>query len=335
MKSVAVVILNWNGASLLSEFLPSVCRYTSPHLADVIVADNGSTDTSLQLLAQEFPQVGLIRFPRNHGYAEGYNQAVKELETYKYIVLLNSDVAVSQGWIERLLEYAEEHPEVGALQPKIRSYRHPSQFEYAGASGGFLDCNGFPFCRGRIFDAIEEDNGQYDDVAEVFWATGAALLVRTDVYLKTGGLDSFFFAHMEEIDLCWRIHQAGHSIKVVPQSHVYHLGGGSLPASNPRKTYLNFRNNLFLLYKNLPRREGRKMLFVRRLYDTLAFFVFVAKMDFANARAVLKAHNDYRRMKSRYDGIQPDRNIMADFPTCRTNIILAYHLRGKRTFSRL
>ena len=275
MKSVAVVILNWNGASLLSEFLPSVCRYTSPHLADVIVADNGSTDTSLQLLSQEFPQVGLIRFPRNHGYAEGYNQAVKELETYKYIVLLNSDVAVSQGWIERLLEYAEEHPEVGALQPKIRSYRHPSQFEYAGASGGFLDCNGFPFCRGRIFDAIEEDNGQYDDVADILWASGAALFIRREVYVAVGGLDADFFAHMEEIDLCWRIRLAGYAVRVVPQSVVYHQGVATLDNASPYKLDLNFRNNLLMMYKTLPLRVGRRRLFIRRLYDTVALLRYL------------------------------------------------------------
>ena len=333
-KPIGVIILNWNGAELLRRYLPSVIADNSDEIADVVVVDNGSTDNSRELLASEFPGVKTLFFSENYGYAEGYNRAIAELG-YEYSLLLNSDVAVSPDWLTPLYSYMQAHPEVAACQPKILADTDRTRFEYAGASGGYIDKHGYPYCRGRIFDAVEKDNGQYDDVAEVFWATGAALLVRTEVYLKTGGLDSFFFAHMEEIDLCWRIHQAGHSIKVVPQSHVYHLGGGSLPASNPRKTYLNFRNNLFLLYKNLPRREGRKMLFVRRLYDTLAFFVFVAKMDFDNARAVLKAHNDYRRMKSRYDGIQPDRNIMADFPTCHINIILAYHLRGKRTFSRL
>ena len=334
MKSVAVVILNWNGASLLSEFLPSVCRYTSPHLADVIVADNGSTDTSLQLLAQEFPQVGLIRFPRNHGYAEGYNQAVKELETYKYIVLLNSDVAVSQGWIERLLEYAEEHPEVGALQPKIRSYRHPSLFEYAGASGGFLDCNGFPFCRGRIFDAIEEDNGQYDDVADILWASGAALFIRREVYVAVGGLDADFFAHMEEIDLCWRIRLAGYAVRVVPQSVVYHQGGATLDNASPYKLYLNFRNNLLMMYKNLPLREGRRRLFIRRLSDTVALMRYLLTGKWACVMAVWNAHTDFRSMRGVYTN-QPEENILTKIPECRHNIIWDYFIKHIRCFSEL
>ena len=319
---------------MLSEFLPSVCRYTSPHLADVIVADNGSTDTSLQLLAQEFPQVGLIGFPRNHGYAEGYNQAVKELETYKYIVLLNSDVAVSHGWIERLLEYAEEHPEVGALQPKIRSYRLPSQFEYAGASGGFLDCNGFPFCRGRIFDAIEEDNGQYDDVADILWASGAALFIRREAYVAVGGLDADFFAHMEEIDLCWRIRLAGYAARVVPQSVVYHQGGATLDNASPYKLYLNFRNNLLMMYKNLPLREGRRRLFIRRLYDTVALLRYLLTGKWACVKAVWNAHTDFRSMRGVYTN-QPEENILTKIPECRHNIIWDYFIKHIRRFSEL
>ena len=319
---------------MLSEFLPSVCRYTSPHLADVIVADNGSTDTSLQLLAQEFPQVGLIGFPRNHGYAEGYNQAVKELETYKYIVLLNSDVAVSQGWIERLLEYAEEHPEVGALQPKIRSYPLPSQFEYAGASGGFLDCNGFPFCRGRIFDAIEEDNGQYDDVADILWASGAALFIRREAYVAVGGLDADFFAHMEEIDLCWRIRLAGYAVRVVPQSVVYHQGGATLDNASPYKLYLNFRNNLLMMYKNLPLREGRRRLFIRRLYDTVALLRYLLTGKWACVKAVWNAHTDFRSMRGVYTN-QPEENILTKIPECRHNIIWDYFIKHIRCFSEL
>lgn len=201
--------------------------------------------------------------------------------------------------------------------------------------GGFIDKHGYPFCRGRIFDTVETDNGQYNDITDIFWATGAALTVRTEEYLAAGGLDKDFFAHMEEIDLCWRLHQRGLAIQVIPQSVVFHLGGGSLPASNPKKTYLNFRNNLFLLYKNLPPREGRRMLLIRRLYDTLAFFVFMAKMDFANARAILRAHNDYRHQKSRYDNVRPQRNIMGDFPCCHRNIILDYNLRRIRHYSDL
>lgn len=334
MKPVAVVILNWNGASLLSEFLPSVCRYTSSDIADVIVADNGSTDQSLQLLLQKFQQVGVIRFPRNHGFAEGYNQAVKQLEAYRYIVLLNSDVAVSEGWIDTLLAYAEEHPEVGVLQPKIRSYRNPSQFEYAGACGGFLDCNGYPFCRGRLFDTIEEDNGQYDDVVDVFWASGAALFIRRDVYVAVGGLDADFFAHMEEIDLCWRVRLAGYAVRVVPQAVVYHLGGATLDNAHPYKLYLNFRNNLLMMYKNLPVKEGRRRLFVRRLYDTVALLRYLLTGKWACVKAIWDAHIDFRSMRGMYSS-QPLDNMLTHFPECRHNIVWDYFIKHIRCFSEL
>lgn len=334
MKPVGIIILNWNGAALLRRYLPSVVAGNSDDIAEVVVVDNGSTDESRAVLEKEFPQVRTLYFDRNYGFAEGYNRAIRQLG-YRYSVLLNSDVAVTPDWVRPLYDYMERHADVAACQPKILSDADHSRFEYAGASGGFLDKHGYPYCRGRIFDTVEEDLGQYDDVTEIFWATGAALTVRTSDYLDAGGLDKDFFAHMEEIDLCWRLHQRGRSVRVVPQSVVYHLGGGSLPASNPKKTYLNFRNNLFLLYKNLPPRDGRRMLLVRRLYDALAFFVFVAKLDFANARAVLRAHADYRHQKSRYDNVRPDRNIMDNFECCRRNIIADYHLRHCRRYSDL
>ena len=271
-KPVGVIILNWNGAQLLRRYLPSVVSGNSNDIAEVVVVDNGSTDESRKVLETEFPDVKTLYFDKNYGFAEGYNRALNALD-YKYSILLNSDVAVPRDWVCPMYDYMEQHPEVAACQPKLLSDTDRSRFEYAGASGGFIDKLGYPFCRGRLFDTVEQDHGQYDDVADIFWATGAALFVRTAVYRRVGGLDPFFFAHMEEIDLCWRIHRAGYAIRVVPQSVAYHLGGGSLPASNPRKTYLNFRNNLFLLYKNLPRRQGRKVLLVRRLYDTLAFLM--------------------------------------------------------------
>lgn len=334
MKPVGVIILNWNGAELLRRYLPSVVEGNSDGVADVIVVDNGSDDASREVLEKEFPAVRTLYFDRNYGYAEGYNRAVETLG-YEYSVLLNSDVAVEPGWLLPLYDYMRGNPEVAACQPKILSDADRSRFEYAGASGGFLDKHGFPYCRGRIFDTVEPDTGQYDTPVDIFWATGAALVVRTGDYLDAGGLDKDFFAHMEEIDLCWRIHRLGKSVRVVPQSRVFHLGGGSLPASNPRKTYLNFRNNLFLLYKNLPPREGRRMLFVRRLYDTLAFFMFVARFDFANARAVLRAHADYRRQKCRYDSMRPSEPLAGDYPCFRQNIILAYHLFRRRRYSDL
>ena len=333
-KPVGVIILNWNGAQLLRRYLPSVVSGNSNDIAEVVVVDNGSTDESRKVLETEFPDVKTLYFDKNYGFAEGYNRALNALD-YKYSILLNSDVAVPRDWVRPMYDYMEQHPEVAACQPKLLSDTDRSRFEYAGASGGFIDKLGYPFCRGRLFDTVEQDHGQYDDVADIFWATGAALFVRTAVYRRVGGLDPFFFAHMEEIDLCWRIHRAGYAIRVVPQSVAYHLGGGSLPASNPRKTYLNFRNNLFLLYKNLPRRQGRKVLLVRRLYDTLAFLMFVAKFDFGNARAVVKAHRDYARLHSRYDGVQPDGPLKENFPCFRVNLVLSYHLRHKHLFPEL
>lgn len=333
-KPIGVIILNWNGAELLRKYLPTVVSGNDDDIADVVVVDNGSDDDSREVLAREFPTVRTLCFDQNFGYAEGYNKAIEALG-YRYSVLLNSDVAVPAGWLRPLYGYMSQHPEVAACQPKIRSDAERERFEYAGASGGFLDKHGYPYCRGRIFDTVERDEGQYDDIADIFWATGAALFVRTDAYLAAGGLDKHFFAHMEEIDLCWRIRQAGMSIKVVPDSCVYHLGGGSLPASNPRKTYLNFRNNLLLLYKNLPSSEGRRLLFVRRLYDALAFAMFVAKLDFPNARAVVQAHRDYRRMKHRYDALRPSHSLRRDYACFRQNVIISYYLLRRRRFSDL
>ena len=333
MNKVAVIILNWNGEKLLREYLPSVIETTDTSIADIIVADNGSTDSSVELLRKEFPQVKLLEFKENYGFAEGYNRAIKETN-YPYTVLLNSDVATTQGWINTLFDYMEANPNVGACQPKIRAYTNKSYFEYAGAAGGFIDSNGYPYCRGRIFDSVEEDNGQYDEVIPVFWATGAALMVRSELYLGVGGLDKDFFAHMEEIDLCWRILLTGSEIMAVPQSVVYHLGGGSLPASNPRKTYLNFRNNLLMLHKNLPDATRGKKLFVRRLLDTVAWAKFMATFDFKNANAILKAHNDFRSMRKAYTN-HPSVDLLQTRPDCHRNILLDYYLRGRKKWSNL
>ena len=321
----AVIILNWNGEKLLPEYLPSVAEGTNQAFGRVIVADNGSTDSSVQLLERDFPGVELLRFTENHGFAEGYNKALRWAmeQGYKYTVLLNSDVRTPAGWLEPLVEYMERHPGCGACQPKLLSDAEPGKFEYAGASGGFIDRNGYPFCRGRI----------YDDVRPVFWASGAALMVPTALYLEAGGLDAGFFAHMEEIDLCWRIHLKGKEIAVVPQSHVYHLGGGSLPASNPRKTYLNFRNNLLLLHKNLPAADLRATLLRRRLLDTVAWLKFTASFDFANAAAILRAHRDFRRMRRDYTA-HPSRNLLRE-PMQRRNILIDHYLRRIKRFSQL
>lgn len=332
---IAVIILNWNGESLLRRFLPTVIEGTNAEVATVIVADNGSTDGSRDLLAKTFPGVRTILFDRNYGFAEGYNRAIESVRhEFELVVLLNSDVAVKPGWIEPLAEFMSSHPQAGACQPKILSYDDPRRFEYAGACGGYIDRNGFPYCRGRIFTECEIDSGQYDNPVTVFWASGAALMVRTSLYIESGGLDADFFAHMEEIDLCWRIQLAGWQIWSVPQSVVYHLGGGSLPAENPRKTYLNFRNNLLLLHKNLPAKEGRIKLFKRRLIDSLAWLRFVMAFDFKNANAILKAHRDFRRMSRAYND-HPEVNLLDRNEAGRVNILTQFFLRRHRTFSNL
>ena len=326
MKELAVIILNWNGRKLLEQFLPVASRYSITEDADLIVADNGSTDDSVEWVKAHHPEVKVLSFSENYGFAEGYNKAIKQTQ-YKYTILLNSDVEVTEDWTRPLLDFMRRNSDVGALQPKIRSWKERTKFEYAGAAGGYLDKLGYPYCRGRLFDSIEEDHGQYDGKAvDVCWASGAELMVRTDIYLKVGGLDARFFAHMEEIDLCCRIHGAGYRVVAVPDAMVFHVGGASLAQGNPKKTYLNFRNNLLLLHKNMPIKEGRKKLFIRRLYDTLAWGMFMLKFDFKNANAVLKAHNDFRKMKKLYTE-HPDKNVLASLPGAERNIIIDYYLK--------
>lgn len=328
---VAVIILNWNGAKLLKEYLPQVIENTNPATARVIVADNGSTDNSRELLENEFPTVETLYFDKNYGFAEGYNRALETYRHYPYTVLLNSDAAPAKGWIDSLYEFMKEHPEAGGCQPKLRSYMEKDRFEYAGACGGYIDRNGYPYCRGRIFATCEADRGQYDSVAEIDWASGAALMVRTELYLEVGGLDPKFFAHMEEIDLCWRIRLAGYKLYAVPEGVVYHLGGGSLPPSDPRKTYLNFRNNLLMLYKNLPVEGRGKALTVRRLLDTIAWAKFVLTLEPGNANAILKAHRDFRKMKKEMKTAYAKTNLLAERP----NILVKYYLKGAKTYDKL
>lgn len=336
MTEVSVIILNWNGERLLREFLPSVVEYTPADVAKVIVADNGSTDDSLKILREEFPQVEVWEFEQNYGFAGGYNKAL-DMCTTPYAVLLNSDVAVDSDWVTSLLAYMKSHPQCGACQPKILSYRDRSKFEYAGAAGGYIDRNGYPYCRGRIMDSVETDCGQYDSVADdLFWATGAAMMVSVEAYRKAGGLDEAFFAHMEEIDLCWRMQRLGYRIAAVPESHVYHLGGASLDASNPRKTMLNFRNSLLMLYKNLPHGRTRTAtLLRRRLLDTLAWAQFVVKGKWGHAGAILRAHREYRQMKKAYDGIESAASDLLHTQPRRPNLLIQYYLRGRKKFSDL
>lgn len=297
MSIIKVVILNWNGAEHLRAFLPEVIR-TVPPATDVVVADNGSTDGSLQLLAELFPQVQVIRLDRNYGYAEGYNRALAMIEA-DYYILLNSDIRPREGWCEPLIEAFERDPGLFAVAPKLLSLSDPDRFEYAGASGGFIDMLGYPFCRGRILSHIETDHGQYDGYREVFWASGACMACRSDIYRQLGGLDDEFFAHMEEIDLCWRAQLYGYRIAVEPASVVYHLGGGTLPNNSPRKIYLNFRNNLAMLYKNLPAVSLWPVLLTRMVLDGFSALVFLlqGRVDFF--REVWRAHRDFFKWRSR------------------------------------
>lgn len=338
MDKTAVVILNWNGCDMLRSFLPSVVRCSEADGAAVYVADNGSTDASLEMLRREFPTVRLIILGENHGFAEGYNLALQQVSA-EYVVLLNSDVEVTGHWLAPLVGYMDAHPEVAACQPKIRSWRHKELFEYAGAAGGFIDRYGYPFCRGRVMNVVERDNGQYDTVLPVFWATGAALFIRRKDYWDAGGLDGRFFAHMEEIDLCWRLRARGRQLVCVPASVVYHVGGATLKKENPRKTFLNFRNNLLMLYKNLPQEELASVMRVRGMLDYVAALNFLLRGQFANAWAVVRARCAFRRLRPSFAAAREENLRKMTLPVIpeRTgnSILVQFYLRGKRFFSKM
>ncbi len=338
MKKIAVVILNWNGKSLLEKFLPSLLAFTPQHIADIIVADNASDDDSVSFLKSEYPGIQLIRLDKNYGFAEGYNRSIAQLE-HPYIVLLNSDIEVTPGWLETALDYLETHSDVVVLQPKILSYRDKSSFEYAGASGGYLDIYGYPFCRGRIFNTVEKDTLQYEDCIDILWASGACLFVKTEEYKNAGGLDALFFAHQEEIDFCWRLVSRGKRIVCLPSSIVYHVGGATLSMSNPHKTFLNFRNNLLMIYKNMPDKYLRKTLRFRLFLDILAAFVFFLKREKGNVKAVFNARKEFRRNKKQYGKVRKD-NLSKSLPDLppqiyRKSIIFAFYCRNKKKFSEL
>lgn len=308
MSTVAVVILNYNGEKFLRQFLPAVIQYSKE--AEIIVADNASTDQSTSILIKEFPQVRLIRLENNYGFCGGYNRALQEVRA-DYYVLLNSDVEVTKGWLQPIVKLLDASPHVAAVQPKIKSFHNKESFEYAGAAGGFIDSLGYPFCRGRIFDEVEKDHGQYDDAREIFWATGACMVVRSKLYHQMNGLDEDFFAHMEEIDLCWRLKRQGHSIYYVGDSTVYHVGGGTLSKLNPRKTYLNFRNGLWLLIKNLPGFEICWKLPFRIGLDYIAAIRFLVSGQATHGWAILQAHGTvlitFRSILRKREGAHPSR----------------------------
>lgn len=338
MKKVSVVVLNWNGAEMLRQFLPSVLQYSQGEEIEVCVADNASTDASREVLRTEFPEVRVIELDQNYGFAEGYNRALEQVEA-TYVVLLNSDVEVTPYWLDPLVAYMDVHSEVAACQPKLLSHREKSRFEYAGAAGGYIDRYGYPFCRGRIFDVVEEDEGQYDTVRSVLWATGAALFIRLEAYREAGGLDGRFFAHMEEIDLCWRLRSRGWKLVCVPKSVVYHVGAATLKKENPQKTFLNFRNNLIMLYKNLPEKELNHVLFVRSVLDRIAVLMFYLKGDKGNASAVLRARREFQQVRYSFAASRIDNMMKStdeEIPErVSFSILLKFHLRGKKRFSEL
>lgn len=335
MATTKVVILNWNGRHHLERFLPSVVS-TTPAGVEVVVADNGSDDDSLRFLAANYPSVAVVALDRNYGFAEGYNRALDCLEA-DYFVLLNSDVETAPGWCEPLVGLLESDPGIAAAQPKILAYKDRTKFEYAGAAGGFIDCMGYPFCRGRIMSTVETDTGQYDDVRDVFWASGACMIVRADVYRELGGLDARFFAHMEEIDLCWRAQLAGYRIAVQPSATVWHLGGGTLSDTSERKIYFNFRNTLAMLYKNLPRGRGGAVVTLRMILDGGSALIYLIQGKKHFYRAVVQAHRDFRAWKP---ALREDRNRIQAARVAKSRqiyrgFILLRYLFGRRTFGRM
>ncbi len=344
MPKVAVVILNWNGAHFLAEYLPSVVASSYKNL-DIYLADNGSTDNSVAFVQEHYPQINIILNNENYGFAEGYNQALKHVKA-DYYVLLNSDVKVTKNWIEPVIKVMAADERLCLAQPKIRAFYQQTHFEHAGAAGGWIDQLGYVFCRGRCFDICEEDTGQYDDYTEIFWATGAALFIKASVYHKLGGLDGDFFAHMEEIDLCWRAKRAGYHIVYCPDSVVYHLGGGSLPKSNPRKTYLNFRNNLVMLVKNYNTLQLLTLLPIRICLDFVAAIKTLVNGNIAETKAILQAQGHFFRhlplwLKKRREVAQIVKTNRLNKATFnhkgmyKGSIIVAHFLQGKKYFSEI
>ncbi len=333
--------MNWNGRSMLERYLPSVVRNTTGD-ACVVIADNGSTDDSLEFVERNYPELRIIRLDKNYGFAEGYNRALAQVEA-DYYVLLNDDVEVTPGWIEPIVKLFEADRQVAVCQPKLLMDTQRDTFEYAGASGGFIDSYGYPYCRGRVFDTVEKDHGQYDDLCEVMWATGAAMFVRASVWRDLGGLDGDFFAHMEEIDFCWRVRNRGYKVMSCPQSVAYHLGGGTLPKSSPRKTYLNFRNNLSMLYKNLPKRRLLRVLAMRIPLDWVAALKFLADGNPKDFSAVGRAHMDFFKLLPQLRGkrkvvsgqLSSTGRIGENGSRHSKMLLVDYYLRGKKYFSEL
>ena len=338
MMKVAIVILNWNGSKMLSTYLPSVLQYSREE-ATVYVADNASTDDSLTLLHERFPEVQLIVLDKNWGFAEGYNKALKQIDA-EYYLLLNSDIEVTHHWLTPMIEELDAHPDIAACQPKLLSIADKDCFEYAGASGGYLDRYGYPFCRGRVFETVERDEGQYDYQTDVLWATGAALMIRSKDYWQVGGLDGRFFAHNEEIDLCWRLRIRGRRIVCIPESYVYHVGGGTLPKGNPMKTFLNFRNNLTMLYKCLPEEDLKPVMRWRWWLDYLAAWeMLILKRNFGDFKAIYRARRAFVHWRKDFEAdrraIQASR-VTKKIPERKDfSLLWQYYAKNRKTFRQL
>lgn len=330
MKKVAVVILNWNGTQLLRTFLPSVLRYSNE--ATIYVADNASTDESVHVLKHEFPTIKIIQNKGNYGYAKGYNEALKNVEE-PYFALVNSDIEVTENWLDRIIDLFDNQPETAIIQPKLLDYKKKTHFEYAGAAGGYIDALGYPYCRGRLFDTLEEDNGQYNDETSIFWATGACLFIRKRVFEELKGFDADFFAHQEEIDLCWRAYNLGYKAMYTSKSVVYHVGGATLNEGNPKKTFLNFRNSLLMLTKNLPKNKLIPILFCRLCLDGIAGIQFLVQGKRKHTFAIIKAHFAFYKLLNTY--LKKRENSQQTAYYLHKNIIWSYFIQQKKYFTRL
>jgi GT2 family glycosyltransferase len=338
MNKISIVILNWNGLEYMKMFLANVIRYSLFENTSVYVADNGSTDDSIRWISENNKEAKIIKLDKNYGFAGGYNRALSQLDS-RYFVLLNSDVEVTENWLQPLVNYMDINPDVASCQPKILSYHNRNCFEYAGAAGGFIDKYGYPFCRGRIFNVTEKDYGQYNTLSDIFWSSGACMIVRSDAWNRFGGFDDSFFAHMEEIDLCWRFQNSGLRVCCLPDSIVYHVGGGALQYDSPFKTFLNFRNGLFLLYKNLPDNKLNSVLSIRKLLDGLAALVFLFKGQPGNIKAIMRAHISYYKNKSRLK-VKRRANKKMQIKQSTTyilnkSIVFQFYIKQNKTYSSL
>ncbi len=338
MIKVAIVLLNWNGKKYLEKFLPSIVKHSNKEGYKIFLVDNGSDDDSLPWTTEHFSDIELIKFHKNYGFALGYAKALQQIES-EYYILLNSDVEVSDNWISPIIEFMDREKSIAACMPKIKSYKNKEFFEYAGASGGFIDKFGYPFCRGRILNVIEKDTGQYDDIKEIFWASGACMFVRSSSYFEAGGLDGDFFAHMDEIDLCWRFKRLGFKIFCFPDVSIYHVGGGTLPNNTPRKIFLNYRNNLFLLFKNLPSNFFIRYLFVRLALDGISALLYLGNLKFRFSWSVLKAHAAFYfclpKLISKRKRFKKKEKFTVIPEILTSSILMQFFLKKKKYYSQL